>query len=411
MTTCSVENASSNLALGMSPWASTSVGQRRPQRVDGLLHGPPTGEQRQGAPPGGRDQRARARRGGRPRAAGSRRSGRCRTRSTSSADVSVGERAAHVESVASWPGEAQAVLDERWHGGRGEDGGDVGPQDLGQAPARLDRGAARRVDERPPGPEASTQATCSSPRRGQGDSSSTEMTGGEQGAVAAAPWCRRRCRYHRRGPSPRRRACPVPPGGAGGRRSGHRRGPGPARGRAPSSAVASAWAPVVPPPLGMPGPSASTGRSLRSASGRSAPSRRSATSATPSASPASSTASSGRAARATRAQTARRHLDPETGGHDVLDGVRLVEDDDVVIGQDGSAAGHVGGVEMGVHHHHVSGGRTRRGPIRRSRSCPTGSGRRRGTLVPTPTRPPTPGGWARSRARPDHPWPRCRPRR
>ncbi len=78
-----------------------------------------------------------------------------------------------------------------------------------------------------------------------------------------------------------------------------------------------------------------------------------------------------------RAQTARRQLDPETGGHDVLDGVHLVEDEDVVIGQDGSAARHVGGVEMGVHHHHVSGGRTRPGPFgeaRRSRRAAEGAG-------------------------------------
>ena len=58
------------------------------------------------------------------------------------------------------------------------------------------------------------------------------------------------------------------------------------------------------------------------------------------------------------AESSRRHLDPEARRHDLLELVRLVEDDDVVLGQHHSAAGQVGAVEVRVHDHDVGGRRT-----------------------------------------------------
>ena len=52
----------------------------------------------------------------------------------------------------------------------------------------------------------------------------------------------------------------------------------------------------------------------------------------------------------------RRDLDPEARGHDFLELVRLVEDDDVVFGEHGPSAGQVGSVEMGVDHDDVGRG-------------------------------------------------------
>ena len=51
-----------------------------------------------------------------------------------------------------------------------------------------------------------------------------------------------------------------------------------------------------------------------------------------------------------------RDLDPEARGHDLLELVRLVEDDDLVLGQHGPAAGEVCTVEMRVDHDDVRRG-------------------------------------------------------
>ena len=58
-------------------------------------------------------------------------------------------------------------------------------------------------------------------------------------------------------------------------------------------------------------------------------------------------------------EAARRDLDPEARGHDLLELVGLVEDDDVVVGQHRPAAGQVRPVEVGVDDHDVG----RRGPV------------------------------------------------
>ncbi len=70
-------------------------------------------------------------------------------------------------------------------------------------------------------------------------------------------------------------------------------------------------------------------------------------------------------------------LHTERLGHDVLDGMRLVEHHDVVVGEHGPVAGDVGGVEMGVHHDDVG----RRGALARllgeadrARRAPEGAG-------------------------------------
>ena len=57
------------------------------------------------------------------------------------------------------------------------------------------------------------------------------------------------------------------------------------------------------------------------------------------------------------AEAARGDLDPEARRHDLLELVGLVEDDHVVLGQYRPAAGQVGAVEVGVHHHDVGRGR------------------------------------------------------
>ena len=49
-------------------------------------------------------------------------------------------------------------------------------------------------------------------------------------------------------------------------------------------------------------------------------------------------------------------VDPDGVAHHVLEDVGLVEDDDVVLGQDRIVGTHVQAVEVGVHDHHVSGG-------------------------------------------------------
>ncbi len=79
-------------------------------------------------------------------------------------------------------------------------------------------------------------------------------------------------------------------------------------------------------------------------------------------------------------EASRGDLHPEARGHDLLELVGLVEDDHVVLGQDGPAAGQVGPVEVGVDHDHV--GRRRgvagglgetvipRGAVERARALP-----------------------------------------
>ena len=59
------------------------------------------------------------------------------------------------------------------------------------------------------------------------------------------------------------------------------------------------------------------------------------------------------------AEAAGGDLDPEAGRHDLLELVRLVEHDDVVLGQHHPTAGQVCTVEVGVHDHDVGGG----GPV------------------------------------------------
>ncbi len=60
-----------------------------------------------------------------------------------------------------------------------------------------------------------------------------------------------------------------------------------------------------------------------------------------------------------RTEPARGHLDPEARRHDLLELVRLVEDDHVVLGEHHAAAGQVRPVEVGVDHDDIG----HRGPL------------------------------------------------
>ncbi len=73
------------------------------------------------------------------------------------------------------------------------------------------------------------------------------------------------------------------------------------------------------------------------------------------------------------ADAPRGDLDAEAGRHDLFELVRLVEDDDVVLGQHDPPAGQVGPVEVGVDHDDVGRGRPVAAPPRRSTGPPMGS--------------------------------------
>ena len=220
---------------------------------------------------------------------------------------------------------------------------------------------------RPEGPAASTHATCPSPSPMTLDSSSPRCptpTGRDCacGVVLVA--------------SPRQAlGAPPPPG----------RRPGPT-----VSALARRSAPferAEPSPrqfehrrelLGLrSGVGRPSVRTRRPTSALSTASSRSATSATPSTTRPSSAPDEPACGLGHGAQAPGGDLDAERLGHDVLDGVGLVEHDDVVLGQHRAVAGDVGGVEVGVDHDDVGrGGALARllGEADRSRRTPEGSG-------------------------------------